>query len=259
MDLTGGSSQTIVLTDDPVAEMVSKGRLWPRIQRYLDYYYVITCEKTAGTGMDDLKPGDTDNVTGLKQCRAYSILCAKEIGALRFIKIRNPWGEEGAWLGEWSDASQSGKNTQKWKCHEGGYRNWFDRTTPDGTFWMIWEDFVRHFDTLCMCRLFGEEFNQYLIQGEWKAELLGAHKIIRDTMATSKKSKKGNTKRSPEKKTADEQKVEGKEGNLSVLSTLQIAEAHLLKLMATLDGSITSVSTCGRKRDGVLHIIDAKG
>ena len=112
--LTGGSSQTIVLTDDPVAEMVSKGRLWPRIQRYLDYYYVITCEKTAGTGMDDLKPGDTDNVTGLKQCRAYSILCAKEIGALRFIKIRNPWGEEGAWLENGAMRHQSGKNTQKW-------------------------------------------------------------------------------------------------------------------------------------------------
>ena len=39
-----------------------------------------------------------------------------------------------------------------------------------------------------------------------------SHKIIRDSMATSKKSKKSNTKRSPEKKTADEQKVEGKEG-----------------------------------------------
>ena len=141
-------------------------------------------------------------------------MCAKEIGALRFIKIRNPWGEEGAWLGEWSDASP------KWEEHpevEQAMKEdteiGFDRTNPDGTFWMIWEDFVRHFDTLCMCRLFGEEFNQYLIQGEWEGRsAAGSHKIIRDSMATSKKSKKSNTKRSPEKKTADEQKVEGKEG-----------------------------------------------
>ena len=67
-------------------------------------------------------------------------------------------------------------------------------------------DFVRQFDTLCMCRLFGEEFNQYLIQGEWEGRTAaGAHKIIRDSMATTKKGKKntGNVKRSPEKKTAD--------------------------------------------------------
>ena len=60
VDLTGGSAQTIVLTDDPVAEMVSKGRLWPRIQRYLDYYYVITCEKTVSSGMEDIKDGEVD-------------------------------------------------------------------------------------------------------------------------------------------------------------------------------------------------------
>ena len=41
--------------------------------------------------MEDIKDGEVDLVTGLKQSRAYGILCAKEIGALRFIKIRNPW------------------------------------------------------------------------------------------------------------------------------------------------------------------------
>ena len=213
VDLTGGSAQTIVLTDDPVAEMVSKGRLWPRIQRYLDYYYVITCEKTVSSGMEDIKDGEVDLVTGLKQSRAYSILCAKEIGALRFIKIRNPWGEDAAWRGEWSDGSP------KWEEHpevEQAMKEdteiGFDRTNKDGTFWMVWEDFVRQFDTLCMCRLFGEEFNQYLIQGEWEGRTAaGAHKIIRDSMATTKKGKKntGNVKRSPEKKTADEEKNDG--------------------------------------------------
>ena len=147
VDLTGGSAQTIVLTDDPVAEMVSKGRLWPRIQRYLDYYYVITCEKTVSSGMEDIKDGEVDLVTGLKQSRAYSILCAKEIGALRFIKIRNPWGEDAAWRGEWSDGSP------KWEEHpevEQAMKEdteiGFDRTNKDGTFWMVWEDFVRQFE-----------------------------------------------------------------------------------------------------------------
>lgn len=116
---------------------------------------------------------------------------------MRFVKVRNPWGRSGDWKGDWSDESP------KWDEHpevEQAMKDdesiGFDRLIRDGTFWMVWEDYVRQFDTIYMCRLFGEEFNQYLIQGAWKGNSAGgAHKAVLDERATSsKKGKKGNSK-----------------------------------------------------------------
>ena len=195
VDLTGGSAQTITLTDEPVSEMIARGELWQRIQRYLDYFYVITCAKTV-PGANETPDGEIDLTTGLIQNCAYSILCVKEIGALKFVKVRNPWGDDAAWKGEWSDESP------KWEEHpevEQAIKEdkeiGFDRALKDGTFWMVWEDFIRQFDTLCMCRLFGEDFNQYLIQGEWEGRTAaGAHKAIREHMVTSKGGGKGKSR-----------------------------------------------------------------
>ena len=78
--------------------------------------------------------------------------------------------------------------------------------------------FVRHFDTLCMCRLFGEEFNQYLIQGEEGRTAAGAHKIIRDTMATSKKSKRATLKDRQRRKLQMSKKWKANRVNLSVVN-----------------------------------------
>ena len=169
-DLTGGSSQTIVFTTPQVSDLIERSMLWERVQKYLSWYYVLACSKTTSvpaSGGVGVKPGETDPKSGLLIDRAYSILTAKEIGALRFVKVRNPWGRAGDWKGEWSDESP------KWDEHpevEQAMKDddsiGFDRLTRDGTFWMVWEDYVRQFDTLHMCRLFGEEFNQYLIQGK---------------------------------------------------------------------------------------------
>ena len=136
-------------------------------------YYLIVCTLSmeSGGGFHG------DDGSGILENHAYSILCVKEIGALKFVKVRNPWGR-GEWLGEWSDGSP------KWEEHpevEAAMREdprvAFDRDTSDGTFWIVWQDFVKHFNKLYVCRLFGEEFNQYLIQGEWVGKAAGgAHK-----------------------------------------------------------------------------------
>ena len=189
-DLTGGSSQTILFTSKVVSDMIERSVLWERIQKYLSWYYVMACSKTTSP-TTELNDVESDPHSGLLINRAYSILTAKEIGALRFIKVRNPWGAAGDWKGEWSDESP------KWDEHpevEQAMKEdesiGFDRLTRDGTFWMVWEDFVRQFDTLDMCRLFGEEFNQYLIQGTWQGSSAGgAHKsILNERNAKNKKS-----------------------------------------------------------------------
>ena len=195
-DLTGGSSQTIIFPSKEVSTMIENGQLWNRVQKYLSWYYVLACSKTTST-TSETKAGETEPSSGLLISRAYSILAAKEIGALRFVKIRNPWGISGDWKGEWSDESP------KWDEHpevEQAMKEddsiGFDRLIRDGTFWMVWEDYVRQFDTIHMCRLFGEEFNQYLIQGTWKgASAGGAHKsILNEREAAKKKGKSHNKK-----------------------------------------------------------------
>ena len=42
----------------------------------------------------------------------------------------------------------------------------------------IWEDFVRHFNKVYVCRVFSDEYNQYVIKGAWKGpSAAGAHKV----------------------------------------------------------------------------------
>lgn len=58
----------------------------------------------------------------------------------------------------------------------------FNREVKSGSFWMIWEDVSRHFTGMYVCNLFGEEFNQFLIQGQWKGQAAaGSHKMQRAT------------------------------------------------------------------------------
>lgn len=48
----------------------------------------------------------------------------------------------------------------------------------------IWEDFVVHFNKVYVCRVFGEEWNQYLIPGRWGGlAAAGAHKVLRERVA----------------------------------------------------------------------------
>ena len=58
----------------------------------------------------------------------------------------------------------------------------FNRDVKTGAFWMIWEDVSRHFTGMYVCKLFGEEYNQFLIQGQWKGQgAAGSHKMQRAT------------------------------------------------------------------------------
>ena len=172
VDLTGGSALRIEFKDDAVQSMIDDGSMWERIKRYFDWYYLITCVKVA----EDFEDEESQ---GILQGHLYSVVGVKEIGTIKFLKIRNPWGK-GEWSGEWSSGSS------KWDEHQEVEQAMradpdiaFNRDANDGEFWMILEDFVRLFDTMHVCRLFGEDFNQYMIRGEWKGKTAGgAHPAL---------------------------------------------------------------------------------
>eukprot|EP00753_Platysulcus_tardus_P008548 PLAT16095.1.p1 GENE.PLAT16095.1~~PLAT16095.1.p1 ORF type:complete len:894 (-),score=525.29 PLAT16095.1:252-2933(-) len=176
VDLTGGASEKIVLTEDYVKEMIKDGRLWDKLKRYMGWGYLLGCSMSVhGGGFEE------DSGSGILINHAYSILFFKEIGGLKFIKVRNPWGR-GEWLGDWSDRSRN------WEEHPDVEQEMkddpdaqFDRDSRDGTFWMLWEDFVKNFNKVYVCRLFGEEFNAYTVKGAWAGKsAAGAHRAIVD-------------------------------------------------------------------------------
>jgi hypothetical protein len=90
-----------------------------------------------------VRPDEDPSNLGLITGHAYSILkmvqtkCGK-----RLVQIRNPWGQH-EWTGRYSDKSDM------WTpelCKEVGHEN-----EEDGSFFMLWEDFVQWFEGVEVC------------------------------------------------------------------------------------------------------------
>jgi hypothetical protein len=178
VDLSGGVSQKLLLTDEATAAMVESGELWERTLKYLRYDYLLGCSyNVAGAEAED---EDAGKGQGILVNHAYSVLYARECGGKRFIKVRNPWGK-GEWQGAWSDSSElwgesPGILAQMRADEEADFTR-----EADGTFWMCWEDFVDQFNKIYVCRVFGSDFNQYLVKGRWEGKTAaGAHRAMMD-------------------------------------------------------------------------------
>ncbi|KAK6105467.1 Calpain cysteine protease family protein [Brugia pahangi] len=89
---------------------------------------------------------------GLVKGHAYSITGMRLIetsqGKIPLLRIRNPWGNEQEWNGDWSDdselwdyvSSQQKKDMNLVLAH-------------DGEFWMSFDDFMRYFNKMEICNL----------------------------------------------------------------------------------------------------------
>ena len=79
---------------------------------------------------------------GIVHRHAYSVLKAVEVGGIRLVSLRNPWGNEAEWNGPWSDRSAEWRNNPDIsKALNVDYQT-------DGTFWMDFEDFMYVFGRL---------------------------------------------------------------------------------------------------------------
>lgn len=186
VDLTGGCLERIQISNSNVRNMLDDGSLWESVQEWLRSYYIVSCERKSSEEDEDdgSKEGAVeDDVSGLLVNHLYTVVATKEIGALKFVKVRNPWGN-GAWHGVW------GNSSPKWEEHpevesvlkEDASID-FNRIDP-GSFWILWEDFVRNYSDMYVVRLFGENYNQYLIQGQWQGKTAGGrHKMVNQAKA----------------------------------------------------------------------------
>lgn len=90
--------------------------------------------------------------SGLVDFHAYSITGAITIKlspkkSVNLLRIYNPWGKR-EWKGAWSDQSS------EWKAIPETYKRKMGIiVNDDGEFWISFEDFKKHFDTLDICNV----------------------------------------------------------------------------------------------------------
>eukprot|EP00026_Physarum_polycephalum_P002846 Phypoly_transcript_02855.p1 GENE.Phypoly_transcript_02855~~Phypoly_transcript_02855.p1 ORF type:complete len:842 (+),score=77.87 Phypoly_transcript_02855:108-2633(+) len=147
-DLTGGATQVIV---------IEKGKLmkeqWHKI---LSLYN----EKSLLGSVINSEDEKLENVRGLYVNHTYAILDCVEVDGVKFVVLRNPWGQA-EWNGDWSD--QSEKWTKLWK-EKPFVQNY--QFKDDGKFYMCFEDFVKYFNRLYVLRTsFGKP--KYMNYGVW--------------------------------------------------------------------------------------------
>jgi hypothetical protein len=88
---------------------------------------------------------------------AYSVIIVKEALNHKLMNIRNPWGNF-EWDGDWSDKSSLWTREMKELINPVLDEN-------DGTFWMSFGDFVKHFRSLNVCRV--KNWEEVRIKGKF--------------------------------------------------------------------------------------------
>ncbi len=86
-----------------------------------------------------------ERVNTLQSGHTYSIVQVKEVYSHKLINIRNLWGFfewDGAWSRKSAFWTPDIKELLKPKLDE-----------DDGTFWMSYEDFIRHFSAVNVCKV----------------------------------------------------------------------------------------------------------
>ncbi|EQC37739.1 hypothetical protein SDRG_04766 [Saprolegnia diclina VS20] len=164
IDCTGGSVKKIDLSSDATRKtLVETGVLWSKLlKHHSTYKSVLSCQlKMASMSYNDV------TTAGILKNRLYVIMHLKELGSLRFIKLKNVW-QRGSWKGDWSnDDCKWEDNLQVEAALRADAACDFNRTKNDGTFWMVWEDFVETFNEVFITRIFPSSTCQYCVRGEW--------------------------------------------------------------------------------------------
>jgi calpain-15 len=136
-DLCGAPAYTYIFEEGDYPE-----DLWDRIIQGENMQYAMS----AGTpGVDEGQYDDKGIVPG----HAYSLLAARTITdkygeQVNLVQMRNPW-KEGEWTGRFSD------HDDEWTEELREALNHYPR--DDGIFWMTFEDMVKTFDQVDICKV----------------------------------------------------------------------------------------------------------
>mmetsp|Transcript_69318 Transcript_69318/g.122390 ORF Transcript_69318/g.122390 Transcript_69318/m.122390 type:complete len:798 (+) Transcript_69318:50-2443(+) len=152
-DLTGGMGYTLNLAK---GEKYSHGGTdFSKFKAIVDDpLTILGCAvgwhvRSAGGGG---RAGEQGAIGGLYKGHAYSVIkFAVTSDGKGFVRVRNPWGNEAEWNGDYSD------NSREWRSNPSHQRELQPEFKNDGAFWMTWDDFRKIFTDIDVVRFFPYE------------------------------------------------------------------------------------------------------
>ena len=127
-----------------LGEFASKDKLWCVLHKGHKKKFLLAASINRNAGNADLQ-----RRCGLGVGHAYGIIRVVESRALdgrKVLQVRNPWGNETEWNGALSDGDMIWRRNPK-------LRSELDFSKEnDGTFWIGFEDFRKHFSSITVCR-----------------------------------------------------------------------------------------------------------
>jgi len=167
-DLTGGIGYKFDLQKREKEWIPPKGstpdRLWVEMMEKLRTEHVIGCSMNT-KGQE--RPQTTKK--GILLNRAYAMVTGGEFEDYRLMRLRIPLDPTDGvveWNGKWSDKSSAWTNRLRQMLN-------FSGDQDDGTFWMEYADFCRHFNKVYMCRMLDDLWTRFTVKSRWMDETAG--------------------------------------------------------------------------------------
>eukprot|EP00636_Phaeomonas_parva_P011435 CAMPEP_0118863368 /NCGR_PEP_ID=MMETSP1163-20130328/8263_1 /TAXON_ID=124430 /ORGANISM="Phaeomonas parva, Strain CCMP2877" /LENGTH=686 /DNA_ID=CAMNT_0006797367 /DNA_START=30 /DNA_END=2087 /DNA_ORIENTATION=- len=179
VDLTGGSCVELDMASDTAKQLAGSGELWDLLLAHINDGGILCGQvepPNASEGKEELADADPalvepDPVTGLLPNRLYTVIALREVpGAPPLVLVRNPWGIEGDWEGDWGEGSAMWEDYPDVEeaLASGNTTPWTTDGENNGLFWMPFVDFCENFTTLFVCRIFDDDaYYQYCVEGDW--------------------------------------------------------------------------------------------
>lgn len=229
VDLTGGTSKKIEIPQAPQIGGIGnqaitdsdKKYIFEELRRCIQQNYLIGCTKEEDVDEDEMDDSQSDNNEEEEIIinSMYVILDVQDIDGLKLIYLNNSWGK-GKWSGSY------GPEDENWETNKGlkeklGYEN-----QADGTFWMLFNEFLDKFENIYYCRIYPQSWHQFCIPGKWNNLTSGGAPIF----PSNKEEASGNTNANPYKK-----------HNSYASENVSIKKGQLTKMTSIMSGNKKSI------------------
>ena len=163
-DLTGGIGYKFDLEKREKDWVHPDERLWDEMMEKMKTEHVIGC---ANNTKGQPRPNTTKK--GIELNRAYAVVTGGDFEDRKLMRLRIPLSPDGTakeWNGRWSDKSGQWSSRMMQMLH-------YSRDDNDGTFWMEYADFCKHFNKVYMCRMLDDLWTRYAVKSRWMDETAG--------------------------------------------------------------------------------------